>query len=91
MYEAGYTKQFKKDLKKIKNDPNKNLHELKSIIATILRRQELPQANRDHSLSGLFKGYRECHILPDWLLIYKVVDEEKRVYFARTGNHSNLF
>ena len=91
MYQIGFTKQFKKDLKKIQRDPHKDQDELKSVIALIANREPLPEQNRDHPLTGNYSGYRECHIRPDWLLIYKVDDDENKIYLARTGSHSNLF
>lgn len=59
-------------------------------IADILRiPKELPESNKDHKLNGKYKGCRECHILPDWLLIYKIQDDI--LYLVRTGSHSDLF
>lgn len=52
---------------------------------------ELPPKNREHPLIGNYKGYFECHISPDWLLIYMRDDEEKIIYLAGTGTHSDLF
>lgn len=51
----------------------------------------LPQRYQDHKLSGNFKGCRECHVLPDWLLIYEIVENELLLYLTRTGTHSDLF
>ena len=51
----------------------------------------LPNKNRDHDLSGDWIGHRECHILPDWLLIYRIEDDVLVLTLARTGSHSDLF
>ena len=61
-------------------------------ITDILRiPKELPESNKDHKLSGKYKGCRECHITPDWLLIYELTKEELILYLTRTGTHSDLF
>lgn len=51
----------------------------------------MPEKNKDHSLSGDYIGCRECHITPDWLLIYEIYDRELILYLTRTGSHSDLF
>ena len=53
--------------------------------------EPLPEKNRDHPLTGDFRGFRECHIAPDWLLIYEVEEETLILYLTRTGTHSDLF
>lgn len=82
--------QFKKDLKKIRKQ-GKNLLLLQEIVDLLCQSQSLPEKNSDHSLVGNWKGYRECHITPDWLLIYKVEDEVSLLRLMRTGSHSELF
>ena len=62
---------------------------LKEIMTLLIESQRLPEKHRDHPLSGDFVHYRECHIEPDWLLVYKMTPAE--VYFVRTGSHSDLF
>lgn len=80
--------QFKKDVKKaLKRGKNPDL--LKEIIELLVNRRQLPAKNRDHKLSGNYVNYRECHIEPDWLLIYFVTDEVLRL--ERTGTHADLF
>jgi mRNA interferase YafQ len=59
------------------------------VISTLRVPQPLPDKNRDHDLGGDFIGFRECHILPDWLLTYKVSGDD--LYLDRTGTHSDLF
>ncbi len=80
--------QFKKDYKKcVKRGLDMNL--LKSIIATLAIPAALPEKNLDHNLKGNYKNYRECHISPDWLLIYRYNEEYLELF--RTGTHSDLF
>ena len=64
---------------------------LASIITMLANREALPAANRDHALTGNYKGMRECHIQPDWLLIYQIREEALILVLARTGSHSDLF
>ncbi len=68
-----------------------NLDLLTEIIQCLAEGQSLPAKNRDHALSGNFAGCRECHIAPDWLLIYEISDNELFLYLTRTGTHSDLF
>ena len=67
----------------------RDLRKLDAIIARLQRGEALPVSNRDHPLKGDWKGYRDCHIEPDWVLIYKLTDDELRL--ARTGTHTDLF
>ncbi len=62
---------------------------LQTVVDTLRVPEALPEKNRDHALSGIWSGYQECHILPDWLLIYRVSGDE--LYLARIGTHSDLF
>ena len=79
---------FKKDLKRItKRDYDRAL--LETVIDALRDGQQLSHARRDHPLKGEWKGWRECHIEPDWLLIYKATEVE--VLLARTGTHADLF
>lgn len=82
------TNQFKKDIKRAKKR-GKDLSKLKMVIDLLLAEQMLPPKNRDHSLGGNWEGHRDCHIEPDWILIYKILDDEIRL--ERTGTHSDLF
>ena len=83
-----YTTQFKKDFKKIKKQ-QKNLSKLTFIIETLLNQEKLEPKYKDHSLSGKFTKHRDCHIEPDWILIYRLTEEE--LILERTGSHSDLF
>jgi len=80
--------RFKRDIKKIKKQ-GKPLPEIKKLIVILAENNPLPKKYKDHSLSGKYGSYRECHIRSDWLLIYKIADNELQL--ARTGSHSELF
>ncbi len=90
MLEIVLSNRFKKDLKTaLKRGYNLNL--LNEVVNTLASNQALPMKNRDHELSGDYSGFRECHIAPDWLLIYRVVEDDLILYLMRTGTHSDLF
>jgi mRNA interferase YafQ len=80
--------QFKRDFKRIAKQ-GKNLQELESALFLLFNEKPLPERFADHSLHGDYDGYRELHIKPDWLLIYKIEDET--LILARTGSHAELF
>ncbi|MCD4692150.1 MAG: type II toxin-antitoxin system YafQ family toxin [Calditrichales bacterium] len=83
-----YTTQFKKDYKRIKKQ-NKNLQKLRVVINKLTIEEKLDLKYKDHSLTGSLKGYRDCHIEPDWLLLYKLSGDT--LLLERTGSHSELF
>lgn len=84
------TTQFKKDYKlAVKRGLKIDL--LKDVIAALAMGEKLPEKNKDHALTGNWVGHRECHILPDWLLIYRIEDDVLVLTLARTGSHSDLF
>lgn len=89
-YTVKPTSQFKKDYK-LAMKRGLDISLLEDIIAKLALGESLPEKNRDHALSGNWNGYRECHILPDWLLIYKLEDNILILTLARTGTHSILF
>lgn len=90
MLDIQYEKSFKKDLKRmVKRGANPSL--LEEVVTILANEQPLPDRYRDHSLSGNYSGYRECHILPDWLLIYKVFQDRLVLVLTRTGTHSDLY
>ncbi len=64
---------------------------LDDIVSKLANGETLPDKNRDHPLIGTFAGSRECHITPDWLLVYEIDDGELLLYLTRTGSHSDLF
>jgi mRNA interferase YafQ len=83
-----FTKQFKKDLKRVQKR-GKNPEKLKTVMSTLIDEKILDEQHRDHNLVGNYRGRRECHIEPDWLLIYKL--EGNEIIFERTGSHADLF
>lgn len=89
-YTVKLTSQFKKDYKNaIKRHLPIEL--LDEIIKALANGETLPEKNRDHPLSGNWKGHRECHILPDWLLIYRIENDVLVLTLSATGSHSDLF
>jgi mRNA interferase YafQ len=80
--------RFKKDYKKLKSS-GKDLNKLRVVIELLVQGNDLPSINRDHLLIGKYKDFRECHIEPDWLMIYKLTPTE--LILVRTGSHSELF
>ena len=76
------SKRFQRDLKRIKKR-GKDIEKLKSVVRLLSQEKLLPERYRDHSLIGDWSGYRDCHIEPDWLLIYKINQEEKRLILVR--------
>ena len=84
------TTQFKKDYKQaIKRGLKIKL--LEDMIAALAMGEALPEKNKDHALAGNWIGHRECHILPDWLLVYRIEDDVLVLTLARIGTHSDLF
>ena len=90
MLKVEYTTKFKRDLKLAKKRKN-NLNALRDIMKKIEHEEKLNLKLKDHPLSSNWKGYRELHIEPDWLLIYKLIPEERIVIFVRTGTYFDLF
>ena len=85
-----WTSKFKKDYKSMMKR-NLDIHLLDEAIRILARGDSLPPRYSDHALSGNWKGFRECHILPDWLLIYTIDDNNLILVLSRTGTHSDLF
>ena len=84
------TTQFKKDFKLVKKRGLK-MELLREVITVLAMGETLPEKNKDHALTGNWIGHRECHILPDWLLIYRIEEEVLILTLARSGTHSDLF
>jgi len=80
--------RFKRDIKKARKQ-GKPLAELHTVIKIIVQQKPLPIKFQDHNLGGDYANFRECHIRPDWLLIYKITERELQL--ARIGSHSELF
>ena len=89
-YDVQFTGQFKKDVKLAKKQ-GKDLEKLYAVIEALAEGKALEAKYRDHSLSGNYKSCRECHIEPDWLLIYEIIDDVVVLMLNRTGSHSELF
>jgi len=90
VYRVVTTNRFEKDFKKtIKR--GKEIEKLKRIMKILTEGKPLASSYRDHPLKGQYKGHRECHIEPDWLLIYRIDKEKGLIIFERTGSHSELF
>jgi len=90
MLKPSYTKQFDRDLKRVLKR-GKDKKKIKNIIQRLINEEILQAQYRDHKLSGNYKGRRECHIEPDWLLIYIVDKINQEILFERTGSHPDLF
>lgn len=90
MYQIVTSTKFRRDIKRCKKQ-NKHMQSFKEINERLIAGLPLPEKNKDHLLSGNWNGYRECHIEPDWLLIYKINKEENLIEYVRIGSHSELF
>ena len=89
-YEIQRTSQFKKDFK-LALKRNCNVDKFRNVVEILANGQTLPEIYLDHPLKGDYNGYRECHIEPDWLLIYKITESVLVLTLYRTGTHSDLF
>lgn len=85
-----YQTTFKRDYKRIKKR-GYDTRLLEKVITILVEGKPLPLEYRDHPLSGDYSGCRECHIAPDWLLVYEIVERELLLYLTRTGTHSDIF
>ncbi|MBQ8459494.1 type II toxin-antitoxin system YafQ family toxin [bacterium] len=90
MLEVYYTTKFKKDIKLLKKRGYR-IDKLKEVIELLMQQKELSAKYKNHSLNGIYNNYQECHIEPDWLLIYKIEKEILTLILTRTGTHSDLF
>jgi len=88
MKQLSQTTQFAKDIKRMRKR-GEELEKLKAVVATLVRDEPLDAKHRDHPLIGSWKGARDCHIEPDWVLIYTTDKHSLRL--ERTGTHSDLF
>ncbi len=89
-YSIRYSSKFQKDLKCVQKR-NYNMSLMSEIIKLLVSGHALPSKYRDHALAGNYRGSRECHIAPDWLLIYEIDEKTHTLYLTRTGSHSDLF
>ena len=90
MYQPVTTNRFDRDLR-LAARRGKDLTKIKAAMTTLAAGKPLLPRNRDHALTGNYSDRRECHIEPDWLLIYKVDEKRQEIIFERTGTHSDLF
>jgi mRNA interferase YafQ len=84
------TSQFKKDVKRA-GKRGQDLAKLREVMELLIEGKPLPPEFKDHPLRGNFAGSRDCHIKPDWVLIYTLAEKDTHVRFERTGTHSDLF
>ena len=84
------TSQFRKDLKRIRKR-GYDVSKLDDVLKTLLREEPLPAKHHDHALTGDYTGFRECHVEPDWLLVYAIDKGQLILTASRTGTHSDLF
>ena len=89
-YTVKFTGKFKKDYK-LAIKQKKNIELLDKVIAVLAKGEELDEKYKDHDLKGNWKGHRECHILPDWLLIYRYDENVLVLTLTRLGSHGELF
>lgn len=90
MLKVKFTSKFKRDYKLIKRQ-GKDIEKLEAVILELCNEETLPESMHDHELLGSYHGHRECHLEPDWLLIYRIDCGELTLTAVRTGSHSELF
>jgi mRNA interferase YafQ len=90
MFQINYTTKFKKDFKVI-SKRKYDLQLLKQIIALLTETGMVPERYNPHKLKGIYNDSMECHILPDWLLIWIIDEQNNEIWLTRTGTHSDLF
>lgn len=89
MYKIQYTTRMKHDVKRMKRR-GKDMSKLLSVLSMLSKGEKLPASHKDHQLSGNLKDFRECHIEPDWLLLYQIFDDIMILSATATGTHSDL-
>jgi len=89
-YDIIPTSRFKKDLDRVVKR-NLDTAELNAVVTKLAKGETLEEKYHDHSLSGKYAGYRDCHIQPNWILVYRIVEQELVLLLYRTGTHSDLF
>ncbi len=91
MLKPRYSRQFNKDIRRIEKSGDKDIEKLKTVLRLLIDQQPLERRYLDHPLSGNLRDYRDCHIEPDWLLIYRIDRAAQEITFIRTGSHADLF
>jgi mRNA interferase YafQ len=89
-YTVKPTTQFKKDYK-LAMKRGLNIGLLEAVVTVLAQGEQLPDKNKDHALAGNWLGYRECHVQPDWLLVYRLEEDVLVLTLTRTDSHSDLF
>ena len=89
MLEVRYLNKFKRDVKRLQKQ-GKDLQKLREVIELLANEQPLPEKYRDHKMTGNWNDFRDCHIEPDWVLIYRIEDNKLTLSLSRTGSHSEL-
>ena len=89
-YEVRFTAQFKRAYRRVEKQ-GKDMSAMRKVVGMLGEGQPLPEKHKDHPLTGRWKGFRECHVQPDWLLIYKVDRGILVLTLAHTGSHAELF
>ena len=90
MYNLRFTNKIQRNIKLMKKR-GKDLDKLTVVLKLLQNGEELPSKYKDHALTGNYLGCRECHIEPDWLLVYEIINEELIILLLTTGSHSDLF
>lgn len=91
-YTLWYSNRFKRQYKKLRRSGQERIVcELKKIMVLLAKGEQLPEKNLNHKLADNFEGFYECHVLPDWLLIYRIYDDILVLELIATGTHSELF
>lgn len=90
MYQIYFTSKMKRDVKRMKKR-GKDISKLTAVLSVLASGNSLPEQNRDHQLVGNMSDFRECHIEPDWLLVYRKEDDALILTATETGSHADLF
>ena len=90
MYKPVFSSRFKKDIK-LAVKRGKDLEKLSSVVELLCEGNPLPKQYKDHPLAGDYSGFRDCHIEPDWVMIYRIENSQVQLILARTGTHADLF
>ena len=90
MLEIRFTARMRRDFKRMEKR-GKDMSKLGAVLRLLVARQTLPPQYRDHQLKGSMKEFRECHLEPDWLFVYRIIEDKAILSAFRTGTHSDLF
>ena len=90
MYKPVFSNRFKKDIK-LAVKRGKDLEKLSAVVEMLCEGGPLPKQYKDHPLAGTYSGFRDCHIEPDWVMIYRIENSQLQLVLARTGTHADLF